>query len=50
MPLKVSKRGCIPPFIVMDVMEAAAEREALSKTVFHLELGQPGTSAPQGVP
>ena len=49
MPLKVSKRGCIPPFIVMDVMEAAAKREASSKAVFHLELGQPGTSAPQGV-
>ena len=49
MPLKVSKRGCIPPFIVMDVMEAAAEREASAEAVFHLELGQPGTSAPQGV-
>ena len=49
MPLKVSRRGKIPPFIVMDVMQAAAEREASSKAVFHLELGQPGTSAPQGV-
>ena len=49
MVLKVADRGKIPPFIVMDVMEAAAEREASSKAVFHLELGQPGTSAPQGV-
>ena len=49
MSLKVSKRGEISPFIVMDVMQAAAEREASSKAVFHLELGQPGTSAPQGV-
>ena len=49
MPLKVSQRGAIPPFIVMDVMQAAAEREADQKAVFHLEVGQPGTSAPQGV-
>ena len=49
MPLKVSQRGAIPPFIVMDVMQAAAEREAEQKAVFHLEVGQPGTPAPQGV-
>ena len=49
MPLKVSQRGAIPPFIVMDVMQAAAEREADQKAVFHLEVGQPGTPAPQNV-
>ena len=49
MPLKVSQRGAIPPFIVMDVMQAAADREVEQKAVFHLEVGQPGTPAPQGV-
>ena len=49
MALKTSKRGEIPPFIVMEVMRAAAEREAQGGQVFHLEVGQPGTTAPQGV-
>ncbi len=46
MVLKVSKRGTIPPFIVMDVLSRANEREAQGEEVLHLELGQPGTSAP----
>jgi aspartate/methionine/tyrosine aminotransferase len=49
MALKVSKRGMIPSFLVMDIMQAAAEREAEQKAVYHLEVGQPGTPAPQGV-
>ena len=49
MVLKVSRRGAIPPFIVMDVMQAAAEREAEGKATYHLEVGQPGTRAPAGV-
>ncbi len=48
MVLKVSQRGAIPPFIVMDVMQAAAEREAEGKATYHLEVGQPGTRARQG--
>jgi aspartate/methionine/tyrosine aminotransferase len=48
-PLKVSKRGNVPPFIVMDVMRATFEREAAGETVLHMEVGQPGTGAPQGV-
>lgn len=47
--MKVSNRGEIPPFIVMEVMRAAAEREAAGLPVHHLEVGQPGTSAPRGV-
>jgi aspartate/methionine/tyrosine aminotransferase len=46
MPLKVSRRGTIPPFIVMDVMRDANEREAQGEGVLHLEVGQPGTPAP----
>lgn len=49
MTLKVAKRALIPPFIVMDVMRAANERAAQGEDVLHLEVGQPGTSAPAGV-
>jgi len=49
MVLKIAKRGAIPPFIVMDVMRAANEREASGEDVLHLEVGQPGTGAPAGV-
>lgn len=49
MVLKTSSRGEIPAFIVMEVMRAAAEREAAQNHVYHLEVGQPGSSAPRGV-
>ncbi len=49
MALKASRRGMIPPFIVMDVMTAAAERERQGGDVLHLEVGQPGTGAPSKV-
>lgn len=49
MPLKISDRGAVPPFIVMDVLRAANQRQAEGRDVLHLELGQPATSAPQGV-
>ncbi|HEX3418393.1 MAG TPA: aminotransferase class I/II-fold pyridoxal phosphate-dependent enzyme, partial [Stellaceae bacterium] len=39
----------MPPFIAMDVLRAANEREAAGADVIHLEVGQPGTSAPQAV-
>ncbi|MBP2294833.1 pyridoxal phosphate-dependent aminotransferase [Azospirillum rugosum] len=46
---KVSTRGAIPPFFVMEVMRAAAEREAAGLEVLHMEVGQPSTGAPKGV-
>lgn len=49
MTLKVARRGAIPPFIVMDVMTAAAERERTHRDALHLEVGQPSTPAPRGV-
>jgi aspartate/methionine/tyrosine aminotransferase len=49
MPLKTARRAAIPPFIVMDVLRAANERAATGADVLHLELGQPGTGAPEGV-
>jgi aspartate/methionine/tyrosine aminotransferase len=47
--MKLSTRSNISPFIVMEVMAAAAAREALGGDVLHLEVGQPSTGAPQGV-
>ena len=44
-----SKRGQIPPFFVMEVMRAAAEREAAGLEVLHMEVGQPSSGAPKGV-
>lgn len=49
MSFKVSRRGDVPPFIVMDVMQAASDREAAGGDVLHLEVGQPSTPAPRGV-
>lgn len=49
MVLKVAQRGLIDPFIVMDVMRAANELAAAGEDVLHLEVGQPGTPAPQQV-
>jgi aspartate/methionine/tyrosine aminotransferase len=44
--LKPSKRSDVPPFIVTDVMAAAAQREALGARVIHMEVGQPAAPAP----
>jgi aspartate/methionine/tyrosine aminotransferase len=44
-----SRRGLVPPFIAMDVLRAANEREASGHSVIHLEVGQPGTPAPAAV-
>jgi aspartate/methionine/tyrosine aminotransferase len=45
--LRPSRRSAVPAFIVMDVMEAAAAREAQGHKVIHMEVGQPGTPAPR---
>ena len=49
MTLRASRRGRVPPFIAMDVLRAANEREAIGADVIHLEVGQPGSSAPEAV-
>lgn len=49
MVLKVSQRGQVPPFIVMDVLRAANERATAGHDILHLEIGQPSTGAPAGV-
>ncbi|MDF2368280.1 pyridoxal phosphate-dependent aminotransferase [Sneathiella sp.] len=39
----------ISPFIAMEVLKAANLREQEGREVFHMEVGQPGTSAPSKV-
>jgi aspartate/methionine/tyrosine aminotransferase len=45
--LTPSKRSAVPPFIVMDVMAAAAAAEAEGRHIVHMEVGQPAAPAPQ---
>src|SRR5246500_5514625 len=49
MSLRASRRGLVPPFIAMDVLRAANEREAGGADVIHLEVGQPSAPAPEPV-
>lgn len=46
--MRQSGRGDVDPFIVMDVMERARALEAEGRSIIHMEVGQPGTSAPEG--
>src|ERR1700752_1854142 len=45
--LKASGRSEVPPFMVMDVMAAAARIEAAGGHVIHMEVGQPAARAPK---
>jgi aspartate/methionine/tyrosine aminotransferase len=49
MSLRPSRRGLVPPFIAMDVLRMANERQAEGAEIIHLEVGQPGSSAPEPV-
>src|SRR3954454_6182620 len=49
MPRGPSHRGLVPPFLAMDMLRAAIAREAQGHSVIHLEVGQPGTPAPDAV-
>ena len=44
--LQPSTRGAVPPFMVMDVMAAAARLEAQGRRIIHMEVGQPAAAAP----
>jgi aspartate/methionine/tyrosine aminotransferase len=44
--LAASARSDVPPFMVMDVMAAAARLEAAGHRVIHMEVGQPSAPAP----
>jgi aspartate/methionine/tyrosine aminotransferase len=45
--LEAAARADIQSFIVMDVMTAAAAKEATGARVIHMEVGQPSTAAPK---
>jgi len=45
--IQPSARSDVPPFMVMDVMAAAARIEARGGRVVHMEVGQPAASAPK---
>ncbi|HEX7924506.1 MAG TPA: aminotransferase class I/II-fold pyridoxal phosphate-dependent enzyme [Bradyrhizobium sp.] len=45
--LTASGRSDVPPFMVMDVMAAAARIEAAGGHVIHMEVGQPAEGAPK---
>ncbi|SET60154.1 pyridoxal phosphate-dependent aminotransferase [Oceanicella actignis] len=45
--MKISRRGSVDPFIVMDVMEQARAAQAAGRDVIHMEVGQPATPAPR---
>jgi aspartate/methionine/tyrosine aminotransferase len=44
--LRPSARSDVPPFMVMDVVAAAARLEALGRRIIHMEVGQPAAGAP----
>src|SRR5215218_3796980 len=45
--LTPSNRSAVPPFVVMDVMAAAARLEAQGRRIIHMEVGQPAAPAPR---
>jgi aspartate/methionine/tyrosine aminotransferase len=45
--MRTSSRSGVDPFIVMDVMEAARAAEEAGRHIIHMEVGQPGTPAPE---
>ena len=47
--LGVSRRSAVEPFLAMDVMRAAIDREHEGARVIHMEVGQPGAPAPKPV-
>ena len=44
-----SRRSSVAPFIAMEVLAAAVERERAGHRVIHMEVGQPGANAPSPV-
>ena len=45
--MRKSSRSQVDPFIVMDVMAAAAKADAEGRHIIHMEVGQPATPAPK---
>jgi aspartate/methionine/tyrosine aminotransferase len=47
--LCASRRSAVAPFLAMDVLRDARRLEAEGRHILHLEVGQPGAPAPEGV-
>ena len=47
--LTPTRRGSVAPFLVMDVMTAAARAEAEGQSVIHMEVGQPAAPTPMSI-
>jgi hypothetical protein len=47
--LAVAQRANVPPFHVMDLLAASAERQRTHGDLLNLVAGQPSTGAPQPV-
>ncbi|WP_045389824.1 pyridoxal phosphate-dependent aminotransferase [Falsirhodobacter sp. alg1] len=45
--MRVSSRGDVDAFLVMDVMETARKLEDAGRSIIHMEVGQPSTPAPK---
>ena len=47
--VKISARSAVPPFRVMDVMDAATRLEQQGRHIIHMEVGEPGLPSPAPV-
>ncbi len=47
--LKISKRGQIAPFLVMEVLRSANQLASGGSDILHLEMGEPGFNTPEKV-
>lgn len=44
-----SRRSAVAPFLAMDVLSSANDLEAAGRRIMHMEIGEPGASAPRAV-
>lgn len=47
MSIKISQRGDVQPFVVMDMLAAANALEAQGRDIIHMDAGQPSARAPK---
>ena len=47
--MEASRRASVAPFFAMEILKAATERAAQGARVYHMETGEPGSGAPEGV-
>ena len=47
--MAASRRASVAPFFAMEILKAATERAAQGARVYHMETGEPGSGAPEGL-